>query len=512
MKMYIGNMGRWITWWSQVEYNREAVSFGDRRISYGELHENINRVANVLREQYQIKKGDRVCCLLNNCIEYYEIFFACTKIGARFVPVNIRLTGSEIEYITNDCTPKMIFTEDFFMPVLDSVKESIADIKCVNIGESEYNDKLEQAKTNEPDDQACWDDDYAILYTSGTTGFPKGAVITQMSTLTVTHNIMAAMDLSQLDRYLIQLPLCFTGALIPFSMPMFHCGGTIVLENEFDPTRTIELMEKERITVTAGVPTMFKVLSDEPKFEGADLSSVRYISAGGAPVPVSLIKTYQEKGIPFTTGYGLTEGGGFNMYLPPKMSEVKRGGYIPMMWNEIEVVNEEGKPIAPGGEIGEIKIKGSVNMKEYWNRPEATAEALKDGWLYTADLASVDEDGFYFIVDRAKDMIVTGGLNTYPAEIENIIFTHPDVAQAAVIGVADEKWGEVVTAVVAPKPGMIIIEEELIKFCREKLADYKTPKKVIFVDELPMTSSGKILKRQLREQYSSRKEHFDTDL
>ncbi|MFO7962287.1 MAG: AMP-binding protein [Desulfobacterales bacterium] len=502
--MEIGNMGHWIAWWSRVEYERKAVVFHGKCISYGELNDNINKVAGLLKEHFHVKKGDRVCCLLNNAIEYYEFVFACAKTGARFVPINIRLSGNEIGYVLKNCEPKLLISENSFLAVLDTVKDLVRKRAFINLEESSFKRLMDMASNREPEDQACWSDDFAILYTSGTTGYPKGAVLTQENIKTICQNAVTAYSHGSESKVLIQAPLCFTGGLVTLSMPMFYSGGSIVLEKTFIPQRTLELIQKENITWCAAVPTIWKVVSDLPEFADADLSSLRFAFSGGAPVPDSILKAYQEKGVTFSAGYGLTEGGGFNMYLPFKMANHKKGGYIPMMWNLIKVVNSDGNPISPGGEIGEILIKGSVVFREYWGMPEATAETIRDGWLYTGDLASIDEDGYYFIIDRVKDMIISGGLNIYPAEIENAIYMNPKVSQTAVIGLPHEKWGEIVTAVVVPRHGIDLTEEELVRFCRERLADYKSPKRVIFRKEMPMTSSGKILKRKLREEYSER--------
>jgi len=506
--MYCGNMGRWISWWSRVDHEKDAVVFEGSRVSYGRLNEKINRLSNALRKRFGLMCGDRIGCLLTNSIAYYEIAFACAKIGVRLVPFNIRLTGREIAYLAKDCAPKAVFTEDLLLPILESAREELSDNHVINLDAGDYEDLLEEASPGEPLDQARWEDDFAILYTSGTTGFPKGAVLAQQSILAVTHNMMTAFGHSHRDRFMLQLPLCFTGALIPLSMPIFHAGGTIFLEKDFVPARSLELIEKEKITVSCGVPTLWKVVSDEAGFAGADFSSMRLVLCGGAPVPVSLLKVYREKGVPFTAGYGLTEGGGFNMYLPPDKVATKSGGYIPLLWNDVRAVNEEGETVQVG-EIGEIAIRGPVLMRGYWNHPEATAETIRDEWLYTGDLARVDEEGYYYIVDRAKDMIVSGGLNTYPAEVENVIYSFPKVSQAAVIGLPHKVWGEMVAAVVVPKPGETIEEGELIEFCRETLADYKCPKTVILSESLPLNTAGKVLKRQLREEYAGHSEHFD---
>ena len=508
--VYCGNMGRWISWWSRVDPRKDAVVFQDRRLSYGELNGRLNRVANALRESFGVGKGDRIGCLLTNCTEYYEIAFACAKIGARLVPFNVRLTGREIAYVAKDSAPKVVLTEALFLPVLETLRAESPEIRLINLDAGDYQGLLDAGSPVEPVDQAGWEDDFAILYTSGTTGFPKGAVLTQLSILSVTHNMMTAFGHSHRDRFMMQLPLCFTGALITMSMPVFHAGGTIFMEKDFVPARSLALIESEKITLSSGVPTQWKLVADEAGFRDADFRSMRLILCGGAPVPLSLLRIYQEKGVPFTAGYGLTEGGGFNMYLPPDRVVEKSGGYIPLLWNDARAVNAAGEVVSPG-EIGEIILRGSVIMREYWNNPRASEEAVRDDWLYTGDLARVDDEGYFFIVDRAKDMIVSGGLNIYPAEVENVIYSFPRVSQAAVIAVPHEVWGEMVLAVVVPKAGEKIEEEELKAFLRENLADYKCPKAVIFTEDLPMNTSGKVLKRALREKYAGRAEHFRSD-
>lgn len=500
--MYPGNLSRWIAWWATVQPERDAVVFEGRRTSYGLLNERITRLARGLREEFGIEKGDRVACLLRNCTEYYEIFFACARIGARFVPVNIRLTARETDYILDNAEAGVLFTEKHFDSVLAGVERLKAGMGLVRLDEGEYEAFLGRRKAEEIPDQAGFGDDLAILYTSGTTGQPKGAVLRQLSVLAISHNMMVVFGHNRQDRFMLQLPLCFTGALIPLSMPIFHAGGTIFLEREFVPGRSLELIEKEKITVSCGVPTLWTRVSDEPAFGSTDFSSVRLLMCGAAPVPPSLVETYREKGVPFTSGYGLTEAGGFNLFVPPDRVGTNRDGYLPLLWNDARFVREDGGEAGPG-EIGEILIRGPVVMREYWKRPRETAETIRDGWLHTGDLARVEEDGSCHIVDRAKDMIVTGGLNVYPAEVEHVLCAHPKVLQVAVVGVPHRIWGEMVLAVVVPRPGETLEAQELSAYCRGSLADYKVPKSFVWADSLPMTTSGKVQKRVLRERLAA---------
>jgi len=497
--MYPGNVSRWISWWASVQPEREAVVFEGRGVTYGELNARINRLARCLRRRFGVNKGDRVACLLRNCPEYYEVFFACSRIGVRFVPVNIRFTARETQFILSSSEPKVLFTENHFDSVLSGIDLAGAGIGCVCVDRGEYERLLAGEEEADVPDQAGFGDDLAILYTSGTTGQPKGAVLSHMSALAVTHNMMVVFGHNRRDRFLVQLPLCFVGALIPMSMPVFHGGGTIFLERDFHPARTLEQVGKNRITLSSGVPTLWTRVSDEPGFASTDFSSVRALWCGGAPVPTSLLEAYREKGVSFTSGYGLTEAGGFNLFVPPERVGTERSGYLPMLWNDVRYEKEDGSPAGPG-EIGEILIRGPVVMKGYWRRPKETAEAIRDGWLHTGDLARVEEDGSCQIVDRLKDMIVTGGLNVYPAEVENVLCSHPRVLQVAVVGVPHRIWGEKVVAVVVPRAGEKVEKEELAAFCRAVLADYKVPKSFVFAEALPMTTSGKVQKRLVRER------------
>ncbi|MBT3312487.1 MAG: long-chain fatty acid--CoA ligase [Desulfobacterales bacterium] len=500
--MFIGNMGHMISFWSGFYPESEAVVYEGNRISYRELNERINKVCHVLTDKLGIVKGDRVGILLNNCVEFYDIVFACSKIGAIFVPLNIRLAGRELEYIVNNSEPKVIITEQFFNEMLEPVKEKLVTGRYLNINTDEYSELMNNSGIDEPENQASWEDDFGILYTSGTTGLPKGAVLTNNNVLTTCLLMNTAYGFTQEVKQLLPLPLCFTGAIITISMPTFHAGGSIILEKEFDPGLAIEIIEKEKITHFYAVPTLLELISQQPEYENSDFSSIKVIGIGAAPVYRSLIKKYELKGISLANGYGLTEGSGYNMYMPGDKIKENLGAYLPGMWNQIKIADDSGNP-AKTGEVGEIIIKGSNVLRCYWNMPEATAESIKDGWLYTGDMGRMDENGRIYIVDRKKDMIISGGLNVYPVEVENIISEHPAVEFVAVIGKPDNVWGEAVTAIVVAKPDIEVKEDELIKFCRENLADYKSPKSVIFIDEMPMTVSGKILKPKLRELHGS---------
>ncbi|MEH7112483.1 AMP-binding protein [Neobacillus niacini] len=497
---YLGNIGYWIKYWAAINKNKELLIFKDKRITYSAMNEKVNRIANALREKLGIRKGDRIVNLLSNRVEFLEILLACSKIGALIVPMNIRLVEREVEYIVGDASPKVIFTEDTLISKLQAVIDNKAVEHVINVDTDIYENLARTSSIKEPENQAVWEDEFGILYTSGTTGLPKGAVLTQENIKASTHNLIASRGYQGKDRLGVVLPLCFTGTIVNI-IPLIHVGGTLVLDTGFDPERYLKMIEKEKLTILMGVPTVFKFLYDHPLFDSTDFSSIRDGNVGGAPMPKPLILAYQEKGIALSGCYGLTEGSGINMVLYPEHID-RFAALQPAMWNEIRVVNDQGDDVGPG-EVGELIIKGATVFKGYWNNTEATAETIKNGWLYTGDIAEVDEEGFVFIVDRKKDMIVTGGLNVYGSEVENILYAHPSVREGAVIGVPHAVWGEAVVVAVVPKPGHIIDEKEMIKFFRERLADYKCPKAVIGVEKLPLSTSGKVLKKQLREQFQS---------
>ena len=498
------NVGRWVQWWDRIAGDAVALIFEEQTLSYSDLNTRVNRVASALIER-GVSAGDRVGALLTNCPEYLETFFACAKIGAVFVPLNIRLAPRELAYIVGNAELSLLVSESAFGEMLKPVRDQVNLDSYVSLDGGDvgmpWQDFLKGAsEANPPGDVVSWDDNLAICYTSGTTGLPKGAVLTHGNVFYSTVQLIVSYGFDQRDTHLMTLPLCFTGGLIPASMPIFHSGGTMVLEREFEPGRALDLIESHGVSIMMGVPVMYQLMGQQPDFDDRDLSSFRVAMSGGAPVPVPLIHSYQARGVPFTGGYGITEGTGYNMYLPPKDVVKKTGAYLPCLYNEAQVVDEEGTPTA-ADEVGELVLRGPIVFKEYWRNPEATTQTIRDGWLHTGDLARVDAEGYFYPVDRLKDMVITGGLNVYPAEVENVLFEHPSVSEVAVVGIDHPQWGEAVTAFVVAKDGESIGEEELRELCTDALADYKRPKEFVIIDELPRNVSGKILKRTLRDEY-----------
>ncbi|HKG23936.1 MAG TPA: AMP-binding protein, partial [Blastocatellia bacterium] len=340
-----------------------------------------------------------------------------------------------------------------------------------------------------------------IIYTSGTTGRPKGALLSHRMLMWNSINTNIGWDLVSSDVTTVHAPLFHTGGLNVLTLPLMHIGGTVVILRKFDPAETLEAIEKHRCTIFFGVPTMFQMMLDSPRFEEIDFGSMRFLISGGAPCPVPLIEAYQRRGVAFTQGFGLTEVGP-NCFRLGLEDAVRKAGSIgfPSFHSEARIIDEEGRDV-PRGLVGELLLKGQHVCSGYWQDSEATSAAISDGWFYTGDLARQDEEGYYYIVGRAKDMIISGGENIYPAEVESVLHDHPAIASAALIGISDDKWGEMPVAVVIARTGRAVTPEEVMDFCSGKLARYKIPKRVYFVSEFPLSASGKVVKRVLKEQF-----------
>lgn len=494
-----GGIGFWVARRAGLTGGRTAIRFEGRDVSYVELNARVNRAAHALAG-LGVGHGDRLAVLARNSPEYAEVLLACAKLGAIVVPLNWRLAAPELEFQISDAgATTIVFDPEF--AVADALRPLCKEELALG-PEGSYEQALAGATDEEPRAAVRADDVLTILYTSGTTGRPKGAMLTHGNFFWTNLNILLAVDLAQDERSVVVLPMFHVGGWNVNTLSVWWKGGTVLLEREFDPAGCLALIERERATSMMGVPAIYLAMAQRPEFRTADLDSLRFVVCGGAPAPESLIRRWEERGVKFIQGYGLTEAAPNCLVLPPEDSRRKLGAAgRPYLYADVRVVDERDAPVGPGG-IGEVVVRGPSVMKGYWERPEATAEALRDGWLRTGDVARLDEEGYAFIVDRVKDMIISGGENVYPAEVENVLYEHPWVAEAAVIGVPDERWGEVPVALVVPRPGGEVAEEDLISFCRERLAKYKTPSRVTFVEELPRTPSGKVMKHLLRERYA----------
>ena len=482
-----------------------------RRFTFRELNQRSNRVANALLQR-GIGRGDRVATLLRNGIEFIETYYALAKIGAVMVPLNWRLVAAELGYILADAGASALVFDDEFDPVIDVLQGEPLPcrlwLRCgsppgVSQPDNEdYSQVLDDAPDHEPAIGAAGDDTLFIMYTSGTTGHPKGAVHSHDGMLWSHFTSMATSDMRGDDRFLLPLPMFHVGCLNPVSL-LVHPGATGVILRDLDMGAMFHSIAAERVTIFMTVPALLQYMLDAPEREQHDLSSVRWIATGAAPVPVALLERWAALGIAIQQGYGLTESCGPGTLLLHRDAIAHAGSCgKPQMHTEARIVDDAGNTIPRGSDqAGELLLAGRHLMKGYWNKPEATAEALRDGWLHTGDICTWDSEGFITVCDRKKDMIISGGENIYPAELENVLAACPDVREAAVIGVPSARWGETPLALVVPAPGAQPTTESLEKWCRAHLAAYKVPRLYELVDRLPRNPSGKLLKPQLRERF-----------
>jgi fatty-acyl-CoA synthase len=471
------------------------------RLTFSEANDRATRLAAALR-RFGVEKGDRVAILARDGIEHLDCFFAASKLGAIHVPFNWRLHWRENLEILRSVGPKaFLFGSDFAEAVEEMNAAGVFEgVKLVHLdGEPVAGsipfDSFDAALDFSPADVQP-EDIAALIFTGGTTGLPKAARISHRQIGWNTLNTVIH-DLRHGDRYLNVFPLFHTGGLFVYTVPLAILGGTTILTRQFDATRTLSLFSEERVTVFAGVPTMYQMMAAAPDWDAADLSTLRFCTSGGAPLPVTLVETYRAaKGVCFKQGFGMTEFGPGVFALAPE-DAVRKAGSIgrPNFFVEAAVMDD----FAPPDVAGELVLRGPSGSSGYFDNPEATRAVTDDaGWFHTGDVARRDAEGYFFIVDRKKDMFISGGENVYPTEIEQVLHGHPAIAMCAVIGVPDAKWGEVGLACVTLKPEHATTEADVIGFLRERLAAYKVPKSVRFFDALPLSAAGKILKRELQ--------------
>jgi acyl-CoA synthetase (AMP-forming)/AMP-acid ligase II len=499
------NIGDFLTRRSRLTPDREGLVCEGVRRTYKDLNDRANRLANAMTA-LGIGHGDRVSILAFNEPEYYDMYFGLGKIGATLVPVNYRLAGPEIQYILSDCESKVLVFGPEYAEVVDSIRNDIPAKEFIAVSADppewakSYKALIGDASDVEPEIAGGDEDTLTILYTSGTTGRPKGAELTHAYYYWNSVNLMCTLGLDIGNTNLIALPLFHIGALAgpPW---MVHSGGKVVLLRTLDPQRFLELIEEEKVTGFGSVPQLLDFLKLVPDFEKYDWSSIRTIMVYAAPVPVTLIKEYEAVGIEVRQLYGLTECNTGTVLDSENAIEKAGSCGRPFFHTEVRVVDDNGQDLAPGKK-GEVLLRAPNMMKGYLNRPEETAAAIIDGWLHTGDIGKMDADGFLYILDRKKDMIISGGENIYPAEIEDALLNNPKVADVGVIGYSHEKWGEAVKAIVVVKEGESLTEEELIEWCQGKIGKFKIPKTVVVTDAIPRTPTGKILKTELRKHFN----------
>ncbi|MFS0553839.1 class I adenylate-forming enzyme family protein [Brevibacillus sp. 179-C9.3 HS] len=499
------NIGSSLSRNASIIPERVAIIFQDKTYTYEQLNRIVNRLAHGLLS-LGVHKGDKVCLMMKNSDLFPIVLFAAAKIGAVTVPINVRLTKTEAAYIIDHSDAKVIFYDEEYGDLIEEAR-STKVAHCIAVHRAHVKGHLSVQAVlteNEKDPEVVveQDDDSHILYTSGTTGKPKGAVFDHHRAILYIFNSLG-LNGEKLERRILHFMPFFHGAGFSTIYKDLFLGQTAIIQQKFDPVEVLEAIDQYKIHSFIAVPTMYNMILQVPNKEKYDLSSIESLRYGGAPMSPELIKQCMElfKTDQFNNRCGLTEGGPCGIYLNPEDHKDKLGtSGKPRFLAEAKVVDIYGKEIVHG-EIGELILRGEMMMKGYYKNPEATAEAIRDGWLYTGDLCSIDEDGFITLVDRKKDMIISGGSNIYSVEVENILHAYEGVLDAAVIGVPDEKWGELVTAIIVAKPGYTIDTTRLIEFCREHLAGYKIPRKVFFMDVLPRNPSGKILKYELRNRY-----------
>ena len=478
------------------------------RLSYRELDQRAVRCARAWRETLGLDKGDRVGLLAHNRGEYVEAFFAAGKSGVVLVTMGTRLTAHELKHIVSDSGMRALIYDGAFAETVTALREMVEVEHWIALDEPlaaadrAYGELTAGVDPAGFERERCGPEDtYCLLYTSGTTGAPKGVVFPHRQVSWNGYNTVASWQLTEEDVSPIFTPLYHAGGLMAFLTPLFTIGGTIVLHGGFDVSEIWRTIEAERCTVVLGVPTIWKMLMDAPEFETVDLSHVRAFYSGGAPLPHYIIEAYQRRGVVFKQGFGMTEVGVNCFSMTAEESRRKIGSIgKPLMFTEVRLVDGEGVEVGTD-EVGEIWFRGPHVSRGYWNNPEATAAALdEDGWFHSGDLARRDAEGFFYVAGREKDMIISGGVNIYPAEIEAALLLHPDVADAAVVAVPDEQWGEVGVAFLVALEGREIDREAITAHLAERLAKFKIPKRFELIDELPRTAYGKVVKGELRDR------------
>ncbi|MBU9714346.1 AMP-binding protein [Evansella tamaricis] len=517
----------WLKKRAQLHPTKAAVIEGEtgEQWNYQELY-HLTRSTAVMLKQKGISRGDRVALLAPNGTAYLALLFACRELAAIFVPLNWRLSPIELQGLVDDSRPSRLF----FDPTFEKLAEKLEGVPVETIDLKKWKGtyatgKREQlfSSLEERTASSGWftvsgpgsslDTPWLMIYTGGTTGQPKGAVLTYRSVFTNSINTVLTWGLSENDITITILPMFHTGGINALTIPVLHAGGTVVLYRQFEPDTIAKGILTYRCTIILMVPTMYRSFIETEEFQMGEFPHMNVFLSGGAPCPVSIYDAFSAKSLPFKEGYGLTEAGPNNFVISPEVAERKRGSVgKPMLFNEITVRNEAGNEVLPG-EIGELVIYGDHLFDHYWQRSDETEKAVQGGGLLTGDLAYQDEDGDYYILGRKKEMLITGGENVYPLEVENVLAAYPNLLETAVVGIPDEQWGERVVAVVAVQKRIRRdpnwegeLKSQLKAFCREKLAGYKIPKEIYIFDVLPKTHVGKIDKKSIVDKIMQKKQ------
>ena len=504
---------------SSIVPDRVATIFDGHRITYGELQSRVNRLASALAG-LGVESGDRVAALQVNCNEHVEAYFATAKLDAVYGPLNFRHRADELAYMINESGPRVLLVGNRYVQLVRSFADNLKSVAhYISLEEPAegwhfYNDIISSVANEERFPEADGDDVTVILFTAGTTGFPKGVMLSHESFSSYILSNVSPVDPDIEERNILTVPL-YHIAGIQGMMAAVYGGRTLIIQRQFEAKQWMDLVERERANRAMMVPTMLKALMDHPDFHKHDLSSLEIIAYGAAPMPLEIIKRAIAAfpGTHFINAFGQTETASTITVLPPEdhilegspeeiEKKLRRLSSIgkPLEDVEVRIVDEDGNSVAQGV-VGEIVARGARLMRGYWNSDEATAEAIRGGWLHTGDMGYSDEEGYIFLVGRAKDLINRGGEMIAPEEVERVLQSHPAVDEAAVIGVPDVNWGERVRAIVVLKDGHSANEEEISEYCRQRLASFKKPESVVFTRELPRNPLGKVLKRELRGEY-----------
>ena len=475
-----------------------------RRFTYPQFHDRAGRFAEFVRREWRLAPGERIALLAPNSSDYFEILWGCAKAEVILVCLNWRLALPELEFIMRDATPAALIYDPAYAEAARALAERLGIDRLMALdpqpppGVVAYEAALAAASGQSMVMRSRGlEETWHILYTAGTTGKPKGVLQTFGMVFYNALNIGLAIGLTDADVTLNLLPCFHTGGLNMYTNPTFHAGGTAIVQKAFEPGETLRLLAEEA-TAMFGVSAVYLFLSQHPDFATTTFKHMRSWAAGGAPIPTRLLETYLARGIEIQFGFGMTETGP-TVFLIEKGADRSKLGSVgkPQLYVDVRIADRDGRDLPPG-ERGELLIKGPGVTPGYWQRPDVTAEAIVDGWLHSGDVAVRDEDGYFTIVDRWKDMFISGGENVYPAEVENVIYQLPQVAEAAVIGVADARWGEVGRAFVVLKPEQCLSDDAIIAHCQAQIARYKVPKSVVFIDKLPRNAAGKVVKDELR--------------
>lgn len=493
----------WIAHHAETRGHRTAlidVASG-RHLTYAAMDERVDRLASHLAG-LGVQKGDRIVVLAHNAVETLEVQFATFRLGALFVPLNMRLTANELEFIVSDAGPSIILCDEEMKPRAIDIQQRCGIAHVVSFG-APYETAITAASRLSRHVSVELGEVSTIMYTSGTTGQPKGVMITHLMNFIICVNTGIPSFITPETVFLCVLPLFHAGGLNCHTNPVLHAGGTVLVMRAFDPGLCLRLLSDASFGIThfVGAPAIYQFMSEHPDFAAADLSRLAIAGVGGAPMPMPLLETWQRRGCALIQGFGMTETSPTVLALEADEASSKPGSCgKPLLHCEVRLVGQNGQDVAPG-EKGELWVRGPNVTPGYWNRPAATAAAFTDGWLHTGDIMRKDEDGYYYIVDRAKDMYISGGENVYPAEVEYVLQQFAPISEVAVIAVPDDRWGETGLAIVVLKPNTDASETDIITHCRERLSHFKCPRGVAFVDALPRNATGKIHKPALRAEY-----------